>query len=174
MLMQWMWKTSSLNSEYIDQVSEFKLLGVTVDEHMSFSSHVENIFSKARSILYALLTLKRHVVDEASLTKFYLANIRSILCYAAPAWFSYLSDTNMNRLESIQRQFLRVSLSIPTFPATRVLFLPACHYYVTTSTAHARTLLVMSHLTQKAGCTNISQNDSLVSGDIQSGSETLQ
>ena len=103
-----MWKTSSLNSEFIDQVSEFKLLGVTVDEHMSFSSHVENIFSKARSILYALLTLKRHVVDEASLTKFYLANIRSILCYAAPAWFSYLSDTNMKRLESIQRQCLRV------------------------------------------------------------------
>ena len=98
----------TVNSEFIDQVSEFKLLGVTVDEHLSFSSHVENIFSKARSRLYALLTLKRHGVDEASLTKFYLANIRSILCYAAPAWFSYLSDTNMKRLESIQRQCLRV------------------------------------------------------------------
>ena len=165
-----MWNTSPLDSEFVDQVSEFKLL---LNICLFFWSCWKYFF-KARSRLYALLTLKRHVVDEASLTKFYLANIRSILCYAAPTWFSYLSDIRMNRLESIQRQFLRVSLSIPTLPATRDLFLPACHYYVTTSTAHARTLLVMSHLTRNIGCTNISQNDSLVSGDNQSGSEMLR
>ena len=98
----------NVDSKQIEEVSEFKLLGVMIDTHLSFTSHVETTYSRAKSRLHALLTLKRFGVDEPSLIRFYLANIRSLLCYAAPAWFSYLSDNNKNRLESIQRQCLRV------------------------------------------------------------------
>ena len=98
----------NVNSDIIEEVSEFKLLGVIIDKHLSFSSHVDSIHSRARSRLNALLTLKRYGVEKSSLLRFYLANVRSVLSYAAPAWFSYLSDTNKNRLESIQRQCLRI------------------------------------------------------------------
>ena len=36
----------TVNSAEIIEVSEFKLLGKTVDQQMSFAAHVENIFSQ--------------------------------------------------------------------------------------------------------------------------------
>ena len=36
----------TVNTAEIIEVSEFKILGETVDRHMSFAAHVENIFSQ--------------------------------------------------------------------------------------------------------------------------------
>ena len=34
---------------------------------------------------------------------FYCSNIRSLLTYAAPAWFTLLCDTDSHQLEKVQR-----------------------------------------------------------------------
>ena len=39
---------------------------------------------------------------------FYITNIRSIICYAAPAWFTFLSQCDIDRLEKIQRTAMRM------------------------------------------------------------------
>ena len=75
-------KPLTINNTEIDEVSEFKLLGVTVDDC------VENVFQKSRSKLHALLALKRHGVSTVGLVRFYQANIRYGIIYAGPAWFS--------------------------------------------------------------------------------------
>ena len=64
------------------QVSEFKLLGVTVDRHLSFAAHVKNVFKKSRSKLHALLILKRHGVSTEGLVPSYQVNITSGIIYA--------------------------------------------------------------------------------------------
>ena len=61
----------NVDSKQIEEVSEFKLLGVMIDTHLSFTSHVETTYSRAKSRLHALLTLKRFGVDEPSLIRFY-------------------------------------------------------------------------------------------------------
>lgn len=102
----------------------------TFDIHLSFSSHVAKLFSNAKSRLHALLVLKRHGVDKASLIRFYLANIRTVLSYAAPAWYCYISETCKTKLESLQRQCMRVIY--PDIPYEERLaqagILPLCDY----------------------------------------------
>eukprot|EP00918_Siedleckia_nematoides_P017527 GHVU01037716.1.p1 GENE.GHVU01037716.1~~GHVU01037716.1.p1 ORF type:complete len:104 (-),score=2.48 GHVU01037716.1:205-516(-) len=55
-----------------------------------------------------LVTLKRYGLDQASLLRFYVANIRPALCYAAPAWYYFLGDTLKDRLEKVQRHCFRI------------------------------------------------------------------
>ena len=89
----------NVNSDIIiEMVSEFKLK-LIIDKYLPFSSYVDSIYSCARSRLNALRTPKHYGVKTSSLLGFYLANVRSVLCYAAPVWFSYLSDTSKNRPE---------------------------------------------------------------------------
>lgn len=42
----------------IEEVTTFKLLGVTIDTHLKFSSHVENVVFRCRSKCYDLTKLK--------------------------------------------------------------------------------------------------------------------
>lgn len=49
-------------------------------------------------------------LSEEGLKLFYTSNVRSLTCYAAPAWYTVLSDFNKQRLESIQRYATRIIL----------------------------------------------------------------
>ena len=84
-----------------------KFLGITVDERLSFSKHVDNLISSCNSRLYLLRQLKVIGMNSEGLKQFYVANIRSILSYASPAWFCMLSQTDKDRLERIQRSATR-------------------------------------------------------------------
>ena len=120
----------TINNTEIEEVSEFKLLGVTVDRHLSFAAHVENVFQKSRSKLHALLVLKRHGVSTEGLIRFYQANIRSGIIYAAPAWFSFLTDYSRKSIESIQRQCLRVIFPDLSYEErlSKAAMIPICDY----------------------------------------------
>ena len=48
--------------------------------------------------------------ESEGLKTFYCSNIRSLLTYAAPAWFTLLGDTDSNRLEKVQRTATQVIL----------------------------------------------------------------
>ena len=41
-------------------------------------------------------------LNNAELVTFYITNVRSVLTYASPAWFSLLSDFSKNELEKVQ------------------------------------------------------------------------
>ena len=55
-----------------------------------------------------MMKLKTIGLDELELLTFYLTNMRSILAYAAPAWFSILGNQNCERLVKVQRAVLKV------------------------------------------------------------------
>ena len=79
-----------INGEQIQQTKTAKLLGVTIDDHPKFQSHVTTTIEKIRAATHGLLTLKRHGVNKTSLVKYmyYRSPIVPILTYAAPAWYS--------------------------------------------------------------------------------------
>ena len=87
-----------------------KFLGVHIDNHLSFSNHVDHIISKCSSRIYLLRQLKILGMNAEGLKTFYCSNIRSLLSYAAPAWFTLLGDTDSSRLEKVQRTATRVIL----------------------------------------------------------------
>ena len=52
--------------------------------------------------------LKTVGLSNAGLKLFYIINIRSSVCYAAPAWYTFLNDSNKDSLERIQHSATRV------------------------------------------------------------------
>ena len=94
----------------IAEVESTRLLGVILDQHLTFTKHVDAILSKAKSGFHALVQLKRAGVNTPSLILFYKSRIISVLSYAAPVWYPYLSKQNKELLEKYERLCLKIML----------------------------------------------------------------
>ena len=109
-----------LNDDVIHRVQSFKLLGVTVNNSLTWEDHVTAICSKASKRLYFLKLLRRSGLSVGDLLLYYQTVIRSVLEYACPVWHSGLSATQADRIESIQRRAMHIitgvmSSSLQTF-----------------------------------------------------------
>ena len=88
-----------------------KILGVTFDPTLTFCAHVDSVVSRANqriSILKALTSVKWGQQKE-SLVNTYKASIRSLLTYASPIWFPYISTSNTTKLQRVQNAALRIA-----------------------------------------------------------------
>ena len=68
----------SIKEVDICEKSDVKLLGVTFDQHMRFSNHVDNTIDKTRPAVHALIKLRKAGVSASSLSLFYQARILPI------------------------------------------------------------------------------------------------
>jgi hypothetical protein len=98
--------TLSINSQPLENVTHFKLLGVTLQNDLKWNAHVDAITSKASKRLHILRVLRNSGVSAHDLLTIYISIIRSEYCCAA--WNtsipSYLSD----KIERVQRRALRI------------------------------------------------------------------
>ena len=125
-----------------------KFLGVVVDNKLTFSNHVDYIISKCSQRLYLMRLLKRMGIDSEGLKTFYVANIKSVITYACPAWYNLLSDNDKTRLERIQRSATRIMLPFSDDYEQRLdnLALPTISAFLHTSCS--------DHFTKKANDDN--------------------
>ena len=100
--------TLSINSQPLEKVTCFKLLGVTLQNDLKWNAHVDSITSKASKRLHILRVLRNSGVSAHDLLTIYISIIRSVLEYCCAAWNtsipSYLSD----KIERVQRRALRI------------------------------------------------------------------
>ena len=98
----------SFSDVTIQCVTEVKLLGVTLDYKLTFSSHINNLASKAGAQLCALNRIKRYLDKDARLTlakTFILSHFR----YCPTIWH-FCGKVNANKLENIQKRTLSIAL----------------------------------------------------------------
>ena len=116
----------TINGSEITEDEQTKLLGVVFDRHLRFSTHIETILKKAKPSFHALVQLRRTGVTPSGPLLFYCSRIRSILTYAAPCWFSYLSHQDRDKLERYQRLCLRIILPHEDCYSKRLATLEIC------------------------------------------------
>ena len=80
-------------------------LGVTLDCTLSFSRHVSLLKAKFFPCLKALrcISASSWGPSKESLSLLYKAFLWSLLTYASPGWFPFLSTTNIAKLERLHR-----------------------------------------------------------------------
>ena len=80
-------------------------LGITFDRTLSFSKHLSLLKAKFFPRLKALrcICASSWGPSKESLSVLYKSFLRSLLTYASPGWFPFLSATNLTKLECLRR-----------------------------------------------------------------------
>ena len=94
-----------LNETILQEVSKNPYLGVELSNDLKFSSHIDNICSRASSTL-GFLRRNLHHTPSHLRKNAYLSLVRSTLEYAATVW-DPVSKTKIAKLESVQRHAAR-------------------------------------------------------------------
>ena len=77
----------SLGPDQIEQVEEFKYLGVLVDHRLTFAHHAQTVSLKAKRAIGAIVRLFKHATPRAVLEKVFKAVIVPQLTYAIEIWY---------------------------------------------------------------------------------------
>jgi len=92
----------------LTRVSSMVILGVTMNETLSFESHITRICCQARQSLYALRILVAHGLSGPMLYDVVRATTVARMLYAAPAWWGFAGQQEKNRLQSAMRRLIRL------------------------------------------------------------------
>ena len=98
----------TFNTNAVDRVTSFKLLGLIITDNLSWENHVNAVCAKAGTHLHFLKLLKRSSVTFDDLLHYDKSIIRPVIEYACPVWQSGLTIDQRGRLESIQRRALHI------------------------------------------------------------------
>ena len=88
-----------------------KLLGVTFDSMMTFSSHIKKAVDSTKKKINIMKSLAGSTwgQDKETLIFTYKAIGRSVLEYGAPIWSPVIKDNNWRKLQTTQNQALRIA-----------------------------------------------------------------
>ena len=81
-----------LEGHVIENTASTKLLGVTLDGHLSFTEHIKEKVKSANKKIHGLLVLKQTGINPDSLVMMYRMQIIPAISHSAPAWFPFLCD----------------------------------------------------------------------------------
>ena len=100
-----------INDMVIDRETEFKLLGVVIQDNLKWNSHISSVLKKANKRIYHIRACKKaHLPDEVGLTT-YTTKIRPLLEYACPIWGG-IPDYLSLELQRVQDRCLKI-LGLP-------------------------------------------------------------
>nr|CAI5828984.1 unnamed protein product [Callosobruchus analis] len=96
----------AINNVTLTRASQIKDLGVTFDKKLSFSTHIDNITSKANRSLGFIFRTCKNFNDIHTLKVLYYSLVRSSLEYASIVWSPH-HQKYITQLEAVQRRFLK-------------------------------------------------------------------
>ena len=96
-----------IGNNKLEQVSETKFLGITIDEKLKFTTHMNNVTRKAKTGLNALIQVKNILPYQAKL-KIYYGLIHSHINYCPLIWLLDQPLKNHKILEKIQKKAVRI------------------------------------------------------------------
>ena len=80
-----------------------KVLGVTIDDRLSFAEHCDEILTSCNQSLYALKMLRSKGLQEKSIYCVFESVVLSKMLYAAPSWWGYINKSILDRLQTFLR-----------------------------------------------------------------------
>lgn len=82
-----------LDNSVLEEVNEFRDLGITTDRHLSWNLHIDKVVAKANRMLGLIKRTCRDFDDRKTLRTLYRALVRSHLEYCSLIWSPYTKNT---------------------------------------------------------------------------------
>ena len=99
----------TLNGTEIACVEEFKLLGLIINNQLTWGNHVDYICSKASRRIYFLCLLRRAAKSPSDIVAVFCSIVRSVLEYSCEVWHPGLTKQQSATIEHIQKRALRIA-----------------------------------------------------------------
>ena len=94
-----------LNNDSLEEVAQFKYLGVTINDDLFLSKQVSSLVSKARRILRMIYPKFYHFCGTSTLLRLYKAYVKPHLNYCSYMWDPPLVK-DQKALESVQKSVI--------------------------------------------------------------------
>lgn len=99
----------TLGNQSVEKLQKVRDLGVILDSKLNFTYHYNSIIHKASNMLGFIKRFCYNFTDPYTIKTLYISYVRSILEYCSTVWSPY-SVTHIERIESVQKQFLLYAL----------------------------------------------------------------
>ena len=110
----------SINNTKIDKVTNFKFLGIIIDDKLTWKSHISHLQAKV-SCAIGLIYRIRYKLTKQSITLIYNALIASHLSYCNIIWGATYQST-LNNLYILQKKALKIGFKLSKFTSDNDVF----------------------------------------------------
>ena len=100
----------SLENKILEEVIETRLLGVVINNKLTWNSNTEDTVKKAYKRMMILHNLFKFGLPMDEMVNIYILYIRSILETSAVVWHSSLTKKERNEIERVQKVALKIIL----------------------------------------------------------------
>ena len=101
----------------LEWVDTFKYLGITINQNMTWSDHIESLVSRANRRI-GLLRRVKHLLPHHARITLYNTLILPILDYADIVWGDKDNITLMNMLQIVQNKAAKTILDLPMYASS--------------------------------------------------------
>ena len=101
--------TINMNGRDLETVKSSKLLGVILNDTLTWGEHIDYICCKVSKRLYFLRLLKRSNIPPIDIIQVYCSIIRSVLEYACEIWHPNITVHQTKQLETIQKRACHIA-----------------------------------------------------------------
>ena len=98
-----------IGGECVERVSDYKYLGVTVNEKLDWSVHAEKVMSKVNQRMYFVRKLNSFGIDSVLVSLFYRAAVQSLFSFCVIAWGGNLCQKESERFDRVARRVSRMT-----------------------------------------------------------------
>ena len=92
-----------LDNSVLEEVNEFRDLGITTDQHLRWNLHIDKVVAKANRMLGLIKRSCRDFEDRKTVRTLYCALVRSNLEYCSVIWSPY-TKKGIEKMEKIQKR----------------------------------------------------------------------
>ena len=98
-----------ISGESVERVSDYKYLGVTVNERLDWCVHAENVLSKVNQRMYFVRKLNSFGIDKVLVSLFYQAAVQSLFSFCVIAWGGNLACKLSGRFDRVATRVSRMT-----------------------------------------------------------------
>lgn len=103
-----------IDSKTVDRVTEYKYLGVVMDDQLKWDAHVEYVAKRLKPRMYCLRKLVSFDVNQNILSIFYNSIISSVWSYCITSWVGNINKTSKKVLDdTVKRAGRAVGKRLP-------------------------------------------------------------
>lgn len=109
-----------INNINIEKVETFKFLGITLNQHLLWTDHINSLCTKLAKTI-GMLYKSKDFLDKKPLVTLYNSFFLSHINYCTLIW-CFTTEYNINRLKVLQKRAIRLISSVSMYSHTDPLF----------------------------------------------------